>query len=237
MDATQRAAASAPALAVPIRSTALGATLGAYATLFPSGPDVLRPSLVLAAIFAAGTVALWVRQRRRCLSMSQPEASLGGGLGMRLARTSAFVLALGVGITAWSAYSMQTSVLPDRFGMMSHENADYGGGAEIEHGTAHGTAHDTAHSHGGDAEFARGHSHQHGHGHDGHSHGSGQATSVTALQEEDTGDPDRRFTLTAQKDRIRLSSGKTVEALDVRRQGPRPRVAGQAGRPGRGHPH
>ena len=217
VDASEREAASAPALAVPIQSTALGATLGAYATLFPSGPDELRPSLVLAAIFAAGTIALWVRQQRRCLSMSQLEASLGGGLGMRLARTSAVVLALGVGITAWSAYSMQTSVLPDRFSMMSHENADYGGGPEIEHGTAHGTGH----SHGGDAEFARGHSHQHG-----HSHGSGQATSVTALREEDPGEPDRRFTLTAQKARIKLSSGKTVEAwtFDGRAPGPELRV-------------
>jgi FtsP/CotA-like multicopper oxidase with cupredoxin domain len=59
------------------------------------------------------------------------------GLRMRLVRASAVVLALGVGITAWFAYSMQASVLPDQFSMMSHENVDYGGGPEVGHGTGY----------------------------------------------------------------------------------------------------
>jgi hypothetical protein len=210
VDAAMREAASAPALVVPIQSTALGATLAAYGTLFPSGLEVLRPSLVLAAIFTAGTAALWVRQRRRCRSMSQPMASMNRALGMRLVRASAFVLALGVGLTAYIAYSMQASVLPDRFSMMSHENVDYGGGPE--------PGHDTSHSHGGGPEFAHGHSHQHG-----HSHSDGQAMSVTDLK-EDPGEPDRRFTLTAQKARITLSSGKSVQAWTFDGKAPGPEL-------------
>jgi FtsP/CotA-like multicopper oxidase with cupredoxin domain len=211
--AAMREAASAPGLVVPIQATALGATLGAYGTLFPPGPELLRPSLVLAAIFTVGTAALWVRQRRRCQAMVQFDASMGRGLGTRLVGASAVVLALGVGIAAWSAYSMQTSVLPDRFSMMSHENVDYGGGPEVGHGSGH--------SHGRAPEFAHVHSHNHG-----HSRSDGQAVNVTDLREEDQGEPDRRFSVTAQKTRIKLSSGKAVEAwtFDGKAPGPELRV-------------
>jgi len=103
VDAAVREAASAPGLVVPIQATALGSTLGAYGTFFPSGPEVLRLGLVLAAIFAAGTAALWARQRRRWRSMSQPGTSMGRGLAMRFVRASAVVLAVGVGVAGWSA--------------------------------------------------------------------------------------------------------------------------------------
>lgn len=213
VDAAIREIVSAPGLVVPIQSTALGATLGACGTIFPTGLEVLRPSLVLAAIFIAGTAALWVRQRSRCRSISQPEANVSSGLRMRLVQASSVSLALGVGITAWFAYSMQASVLPDRFSMMSHENIDYGGGPEA--------GHDTGHSHSTGTGLAHTHSHQHG-----HSHSDGQAVSVTDLREEDPGTPDRRFTLTAQKIRIKLSSGRTVEAwtFDGKAPGPELRV-------------
>jgi FtsP/CotA-like multicopper oxidase with cupredoxin domain len=55
----------------------------------------------------------------------------------------------------------------------------------------------------------------HGDGHAGHDHehlGGGRATSVTRL-EAAAGEPDRRFTLTARKATVRLSSGKTIDAL------------------------
>jgi FtsP/CotA-like multicopper oxidase with cupredoxin domain len=212
-DVAMREAASAPLLVVPVQAAALGAALSAYLTLFPSGQEVLRPGLVLAAIFTAGTLALWVRQRRRCQAMSQTEASTTRSLGMRLVRTSAIVLALGLGIAAWAAYSMQTSVLPDRFSMMSHENVDYGGGPE--------PGPDTGNPHSAGTEFAHASSHHHG-----HSHADAQTKSVTNLQEEHPVEPERRFTLTAQKARIKLSSGKTVEAwtFDGRAPGPVLRV-------------
>ena len=215
VEAATRKAASAPALVVPIQSTALGATLGAYGTLFPSGPDVLRPSLILAGIFTVGSAALWVRQRRRCPAMVQLDASMGSAPGMRLVRASAFVLALGVGITAYFAYSMQASVLPDRFSMMSHENVDYGGGPE--------PGYDASHSHGGGTEFAHAHSYQHGQS------PGGQAMSVTDLKEEDPGVPDRRFTLTAKKTRITLSSGKSVQAWTFDGKAPGPELRARQG--------
>jgi FtsP/CotA-like multicopper oxidase with cupredoxin domain len=215
VDVAMREAVSAPLLVVPVQVMALGAALSAYVTLFPSGPELLRPGLVLAAMFTTGTVALWVRQRRRCRAMSQSEDSLSSGLGMRLVRKSAIVLALGLAIAAWSAYSMQTSVLPDRFSMMSHENVDYGGGPEPGHGTGN--------PHSAGTEFAHASSHHHG-----HSHGDGQAMSVTDLREA-PGEPDRRFTLTAQKTRIKLSSGKTVEAWTFDGKVPGPELRAKQG--------
>jgi FtsP/CotA-like multicopper oxidase with cupredoxin domain len=126
------------------------------------------------------------------------------------------VLALGVGITAWFAYSMQASVLPDQFSMMSHKNVDYGGGPESGHGTGH--------SHSAGTGVAHAHSHQHG-----QSHGGGQAMSVTDLRNEDSGEPDRRFTLTAQKTRVELSSDKTVQAWTLDGKAPGPELRARQG--------
>jgi FtsP/CotA-like multicopper oxidase with cupredoxin domain len=64
-----------------------------------------------------------------------------------------------------------------------------------------------------------------GHG-SGHTHGHGSSVSLTELTGRHEGEPDRRFTLTASETRIRLSSGKTVEAwtFDGKAPGPELRV-------------
>jgi FtsP/CotA-like multicopper oxidase with cupredoxin domain len=111
---------------------------------------------------------------------------------------------------------MQTSVLPDRFSMMSHENVDYGGGIAVGYGTGH--------SHGGGSNVAHAQTHGHGHRHD-----DVQAVSVTDLREQDPGRPDRRFTLTAQETRIKLSSGKTVEAWTFDGKAPGPELRARQG--------
>jgi FtsP/CotA-like multicopper oxidase with cupredoxin domain len=205
VDAAGRSGASDPLLVVPVQATAVGAALFAYITWFPLGLPTLDTVLTLWGLFAASTAALWMRQRRRFWKMSQPEAPAAPRLDFRLLRASAFALVICVGFAAWFAYSMQASALPDRFSMMAHENVDYGGGPEVGHGSGH--------SHGEAA-----HEHRH------HAHHSG--SSVTEMTGPRQGEPDRRFTLTAQETRIRLSSGETVEAwaFDSRAPGPELRV-------------
>jgi FtsP/CotA-like multicopper oxidase with cupredoxin domain len=197
VDAAGRTGASDPLLVVSVQATAVGAALFAYLTWFPPGPPSPGMALTLWGMFSVATAALWVRQRRRCLKMSQSDAPAAPRLGFRFLQTGAFALVICAGFVAWFAYSMQASALPDRFSMMAHENADYGGGPEISHGS--------------------GHAHEHGHG---------PSVSLTGLTGPREGEPDRRFTLTAEKSRIRLSSGRTVEAwtFDGKAPGPKLRV-------------
>lgn len=56
-----------------------------------------------------------------------------------------------------------------------------------------------------------------------HAHGGG-AISVAALTGEEAGEPDRRFTLTAEKKTIQLSSGKMMEAWTYNGQTPGPEL-------------
>jgi FtsP/CotA-like multicopper oxidase with cupredoxin domain len=196
VDAASRSGASDPLLVVPVQATAVGAALFAYLTWFPPGLPSAGTALTLWGLFAASTAALWIRQRRRFWKMSQPGVLAAPRLGFRLLRASAFALVIFVGFAAWFAYSMQASALPDRFSMVAHENVDYGGGPEVGHGD---------------------HAHHSDHG------SSVSVTELTGPREEA---PDRRFTLTAQKTRIRLSSGETVEAwaFDGKAPGPELRV-------------
>ena len=197
VDAAGRSEASHPLLVVPVHATAVGAALFFYVTWFPPGLPSPGMALTLWGLFSISTAALWVRQRRRLRIMSGPEPPLTPGPGFRLLRTGAFALAICAGFVALFAYSMQASVLPDRFSMMTHENVDYGGGPQTRHG------------HMGQAD---------------HEHGS--STSVTDLTGPREGVPDRRFTLTAREARIRLGSGKTIEAwtFDGKAPGPELRV-------------
>ena len=197
VDAASRSGASDPLLVVPVQVTAVGAALFAYLTWFPPGLPSFGTALTLWGLFAGSTGASWARQRRRHLKMGKPEAPVAPGLGLRLLRMGAFALVICVGFAAWFAYSMQASALPDRFGMMARENVDYGGGPEAGHG---GHAHHSRH---------------------------GSPVSLTELAGPREGEPDRRFALRAQEARIRLSSGKTVEAwtFDGKAPGPELRVS------------
>ena len=202
VDAAGRSRASDPLLVLPMQATALGAALLAYLTWFPPGLPSPGMALTLWGLFAVATATLWVRQRRRCLKIGQPEAPTVSRPGFRLMRAGAFALALCAGFAAWFAYSMQSSALPERFSMMAHENVDYGGGPKLGHGSGH------SHEHGDSAQHPNRRS-------------SVSVTELTGLHE---GRPDRRFTLTAEKERIRLSSGETVEAWTFDGEAPGPEL-------------
>ena len=205
VEAASRAGAADPLLVVPVQATAVGAALLAYLTWFPPGLPSAGTALTLWGLFVFSTAALWIRQRRRFWKMSLPESPGAPGSGLRLLRAGAFALVICVGFAAWFAYSMQASALPDRFSMMSHENVDYGGGPEVGHGSGH--------SHGGMMAA-----------HGDHAHHSDQRSSVTELTGPREGTPDRRFTLTARETRIRLSSGKVIEAWTFNDRAPGPEL-------------
>ena len=120
-----RSGASDPLLVVPVQATAVGSALFLYVTWFPPGLPSPGMALVLWGLFSISTATLWVRQRRRFRRMSRPEPPLAPGPGLRLLRAGAFALAICAGFVALLAYSMQASVLPDRFSMMTHDNLDH----------------------------------------------------------------------------------------------------------------
>jgi FtsP/CotA-like multicopper oxidase with cupredoxin domain len=128
-----RSEASDPFLVFPIQAAAVGAALFAYLTWFP--PGILSPVVLLASWgpFAASAAALWIRQRRRHRMLSVPEPPARTRLGLRLLRASAVVVAAFAGFVGLLVVSAQSSVLPERFSMMSHENVDHGGGPNVAH--------------------------------------------------------------------------------------------------------
>lgn len=93
------------------------------------------------------------------------------------------LVALGAGI-AWLWYS---SRLPDTYSVMEYGSLDYGGGAVSRSPVA-------AHEHGG------------------HAGAAGKLVSVADLHGP-SAMPDDRFTLTARSERVRLTSGRTIDAL------------------------
>lgn len=206
VDAKGRSRASDPLLVVPIQATAAGAALLAYLTWFPPGLPSPGTALTPWGPFAAFAAVLCVRQRRRHRKMSRPEAPVTLGFGLRLLRAGAVAVVIFAGFVSLVVYSAQSSTLPDRYNMMAHENVDYGGGLE----TSHGSGHSAEHSHGG-MRTANEH---------------GQPVSLAGLTGPREGEPDRRFTLTAQQTRIQLASGKSVEAwaFDGKAPGPELRV-------------
>ncbi|UUZ85360.1 multicopper oxidase family protein [Paenibacillus sp. P26] len=101
----------------------------------------------------------------------------------------------------WFSLAMQMSRLPARVDMASG-TPDYGGGVVAVHEAAH-------HPAGDHANMAA---------------SAAPAVSVTELTYSRTGTPDRKFTLTAEKRTVRLSSGKTVDAWTYNGQIPGPEL-------------
>lgn len=204
---------AAPLLVVPIQAAALAAAISIYPTFFPPGTPSRSLDIILWTAMLAGTVLLWLRQRSRHRRTDEVPAAIP--LGRRALRAVAAMLAIAVGVFGLLAYSTLSSQLPETFSMMSHSNVDFGGGSEVEHGASRAGTEgmDAAHAH---------------EGHDHHADG-GDAESpvaVTELSGPAHGAPDEKFTLTAEKSEMELSSGKTIEAwtFDGKSPGPELRV-------------
>jgi FtsP/CotA-like multicopper oxidase with cupredoxin domain len=132
-------------------------------------------------------------------SRRRDRAAAGRGVLGRLARALVTVTLAAVAVSGCAAVSARASRLPDRHALASHHGYDLGGGAPP-------------------AGQAAGHAH--------HAMAMDGAVSVDDLTEKDLSGPVRRFTLTARQAKVRLPSGRTLNAwtFDGRVPGPELRV-------------
>jgi len=200
-DAEMRRIAADPGLIVPFQAAALGALTSFYFALNTPVPLHWNKSWPVLLCLGA-VVLLWVRHDLRQGAVSKPNAVVRRRPWLTLTVYAVIVAALGVG--AWSALitAQAQSKLPAELSMAAGV-PDYGGGL---------VAADMA----GMTDMA---GHDHAHMADG-----ANAQPVTALTGPQEGTPDRRFTLTAQKTTVKLSSGKAVEAWTYNGQIPGPEL-------------
>jgi FtsP/CotA-like multicopper oxidase with cupredoxin domain len=199
---SERFLAFAPQLVLPIQLTALGAVFALGLTLFkPASP--IHPALALEvmALFIVASGALWMIKQNRLKIMNMSEYFIIPRFGTRLLRS--FVLFSIIIVCAASMYyvSKNSSVLPDHLNMMTGE-MDYGGGSVL-------AGHDMG-SMDGDMSSI--------------SNTGIKTVSLTNLTGPATGEPDRKFTLTAQKKTVTLSSGIKVNAWTFNGQLPGPEL-------------
>ncbi|MCA2219198.1 multicopper oxidase family protein [Jidongwangia harbinensis] len=124
-----RAAASAPALIVPVQAMATGALLAVdVAYIFRPTPSYLDDLAAHLGVLAGVTALFWLRQRRRHAALSRPEAPARPGVRRRVTRAVIGVAAAAALLAGALVGVAQASRLPDELSMMSHENLDWGGG-------------------------------------------------------------------------------------------------------------
>lgn len=187
-------------IAASIHTMAAGALLVLSLVMFdiPSIPDVRESTLYLAVLVGCAAL-LWLYHRRRVeIIRSRPQ-----GILARVLRKTALASAAVVLLVAWFQWSLANSKFPESMAMIHPETFEYGGGSEISSVVS-------SDHHGHHAVMPAG--------------GSAAAVSVADLTGPRTGQPDKRFTLVAQKKTIRLASGHTVEAWTFNGQVPGPQL-------------
>ncbi len=184
-------------IAASIHTMSVGVLMALYLVLcdIPSIPDVGESTTYLVTL-AACAVLLYLYHRRRVGII----ASRRQGIQVLVRRNTVWALAAVVLLAAWHVWSLERSKFPDAMSMIHAETFEFGGGPKLPH-----------------ADF----SHHHGH-HAGMPAGGNGTISVTELTGPRTGEPDRQFTLVAQKKIIELVSGHTIEAWTFNGQVPGP---------------
>ncbi|MFD5323169.1 multicopper oxidase family protein [Streptomyces sp. NPDC127092] len=211
-------ALAAPRITVPPQLAAFGALGGFFEKFLPPDRPAALNYPVYGLVLVAGASWLILRARRRAERIdgrtTAPQRTRGRRVAVRLGTT---VVVLGVVGTLLTLES-QRSRFPDTFSMMKG-TMDYGGGT-----TFAADGHDG--HHGGSAGTHTNALGVHGNGHSaGHPAGTkAAAVSVDALKGPKSGTPDRRFTLTAQEAKVRLASGRTVDAWSFNGQIPGPEL-------------
>ncbi|NOV02613.1 multicopper oxidase family protein [Paenibacillus planticolens] len=197
-DASVHQRAASPGLILPFQMMALAALTSFYFALVPALPFKWLDISVPLAVFVLATAGLWLRHRIRFQQVSKMETYAAPAFWKRsLAMLTVFAV-LGASGYYLFTYAMDKSELPAEIDMASGTH-DYGG-----------TLIDMSlHNHSAMAEAASSPS---------------QIISVADLTGLRKGTPDRRFTLTAQKKTVTLSSGKTVDAWTYNGQIPGPEL-------------
>ncbi|WP_051852604.1 multicopper oxidase family protein [Streptomyces aureocirculatus] len=158
-------------------------------------PPLGRSAMVWWAVLLVAALALVVRQRRRRDALGSESGGVTRLVSvMRIAAASVVVLVVVGGGLVWSA---ERSRLPERHSANGHGDYDLGGGPDVPRAAA------------------------------GHQHAvpvAASGRSVDSLTERDLSGPVRRFTLTARTARIRLDSGRTIDAWTFNGSSPGPEL-------------
>jgi FtsP/CotA-like multicopper oxidase with cupredoxin domain len=198
VEAIDRAALCTPALVLPIQAAGFGSAMDLILTLFFPANSMEWSNLVVSlSIFAAVIGVLWVIQLRRFQTIGQSEGRSDVRPGHRAFRISVSILVVIIGVSSWFMLSSQASRIPDRMSMTSGK-MDFGGGAVT-------TGHDMS---------VMNHV----------ASGDGKPVSVTDLLGPQSGKPDKRFTLTAEKKTVKLGTGATIDAWTYNGQLPGPEL-------------
>jgi FtsP/CotA-like multicopper oxidase with cupredoxin domain len=186
-------------LVTSIHTMTAGTILVLYLVLFdiPSIPD-FRESTMYLAVLAACAVLLYLYHRERVqMIRSRPQGILALAVRNTVLAFTAVVM-----LTVWYLWSLHNSRFPESMAMIHPETFDFGGGAEFP-----GAA-----------------SADHGGHHSVMTAGGNVAVSVADLTGPETGEPDKRFTLVAEKKTVKLASGHTIEAWTFNGQVPGPQL-------------
>ncbi|GAA2636801.1 multicopper oxidase family protein [Actinomadura fulvescens] len=158
-------------------------------------PPLARTTVMWWAVLIVAVLALVVRQRRRRDTLAaEPQT---GRRVMPALRAVTALIAVPVAVAGCSVWSADSSKLPARHSANSHGGYDLGGGPGVP-----GMA--TGHRHGAPS--------------------TASGPSVDSLTEKDLSGPVRRFTLTARTARIRLDSGRTIDAWTFNGTSPGPEL-------------
>lgn len=173
---------------VPMQATALGALANLLLTLLnPQSPVDFTNVYLTWLVFAVLVAGLWTVQTRKQRKIETGFPKEGKrGLSHILGRVGKWAALISV-LSLWFVISAQASRLPDYLSMMAGD-MEYGGGTSVIHSM--GNQHS---SHAGAGSEAK-------------------TVSVSELTGPQTGTPDFRFTLTAEKKQIVLASGKKIDA-------------------------
>ena len=196
---TDMAPESAARTAAAIHTMAAGSWLTLALLLFdiPSVPDTRESTVYLASLaIIAVLLRLYHLRRVRVIRLRRQ------GIRIFALRTAAWTATAAALLAVWHLCSLERSKFPASMSMIHPETFEYGGGRAFP------------------AVLPDHHGH-HAHVADLPASGS---ISVTELAGPRGGEPDRRFTLVAQKQEIRLPTGHTIEAWTFNGRVPGPEL-------------
>ncbi|QRG67108.1 multicopper oxidase family protein [Brevibacillus choshinensis] len=198
---TRRHEASAPEMIVPIQALSLGAFLAATLQFILPSVTLQKEMLMMAwGVLLAGSSALWIWQSWQQQRHSRSGPMHRPHLIVRFLQGTFVLLFLTACSLAGLNSAREASLLPERMSMTNHT---------VESKAMQASS-------GGHAQHAAAVT-------------VTRPVSVTELTGPQTGAPDRRFTLTAQKAKILLPSGKVVEAWTYNGRYPGPELRAKQG--------
>lgn len=200
LDVARRRQASDPAFIVPFQLAALCSVALFYFAFVPPIPFHWTAVTMTAALLLFVACLLWMLQTRRN-QLAAEAALVYRPWRRRLTHTGLLLAILALSSIPFLT-AMENSRLPETLSMMSGKT-DYGIGTRSTHKLAHAEHHHTG------ASTAA---------------GTTPSIPVTELTGPRTGIPDRKFTLTAERKTVALSSGKQVEAWTYNGQIPGPEL-------------